>query len=183
MVGASVAWLHGGTDRADDPAACRVPGLPGRVGSGLHEDGFGLGSDHDVDSAEGFAVWVGKRLRLMHAPGEPRPDDKHGSPRWIVEDGRVVAGSCCVTSSMTRLGRSGRGCARRRVGAGWRGGPWARCSGKRETCGGNVCSSPAWPTTCPPRGPSSETAVSWGIRDGTNEPARHYWVETGWHAP
>ncbi|MDI1462748.1 GNAT family N-acetyltransferase [Catellatospora sp. KI3] len=61
-------------------------------GPGPHEDGFGLGPQDDVDSAEGFARWVGERNRLDHAPGEPCPPERHASARWIVEDGRVLGG-------------------------------------------------------------------------------------------
>ncbi len=59
-------------------------------GPGVHEDGFGLGPDDDVDSPAGFAAWVQERLRRTHPTGAPCPDEPHGSPRWIVEDGRVL---------------------------------------------------------------------------------------------
>jgi predicted acetyltransferase len=60
-------------------------------GPGPHEDGFGL-LDHEVDSAEGFAAWVRQRVRLAHPAGTPCPEEKHGSPRWIVEGGQVLGG-------------------------------------------------------------------------------------------
>ena len=57
-------------------------------GPGLHEDGFGLSADDDVDSPHGFAAWV---ARLEAQSGSTTPD---GAPRclyrWIVEDDRVV---------------------------------------------------------------------------------------------
>lgn len=59
-------------------------------GPGLHEDGFGLGEDDDVDSPDGFAAWVRQRIRLTHPAGQPCPDQQHGSPRWILEDGRIL---------------------------------------------------------------------------------------------
>ncbi|MEV7230554.1 GNAT family N-acetyltransferase [Polymorphospora sp. NPDC051019] len=59
-------------------------------GPGVHEDGFGLGTDDDVDSPAGFATWVHRRVRLTHPAGDPCPDEPHGSPRWIVEDGEVL---------------------------------------------------------------------------------------------
>lgn len=59
-------------------------------GPGLHEDGFGLGADDDVDSPGGFAAWVRQRTRLIHPAGTPCPGEPHGSPRWIVEDGRIL---------------------------------------------------------------------------------------------
>ncbi|MEV4410366.1 GNAT family N-acetyltransferase [Catellatospora sp. NPDC049609] len=61
-------------------------------GPGLHEDGFGLDADDDVDSPEGFAAWVHQRTRLAHAAGQPCPDEPHGSLRWLVEEGRVLGG-------------------------------------------------------------------------------------------
>lgn len=59
-------------------------------GPGVHEDGFGLNPDDDVDSPEGFAAWVNKRTRYVHPAGAPCPDEPHGTPRWIVEDGRIL---------------------------------------------------------------------------------------------
>jgi predicted acetyltransferase len=61
-------------------------------GPGVHEDGFGLAEEDDLDSHEGFAAWVQDRIRYTHAPGTPCPDVRHGSPRWIVEDGRLMGG-------------------------------------------------------------------------------------------
>ena len=61
-------------------------------GPGLHEDGFGLGPGDDVHSPEGFAAWVHERTRLTHPAGAPCPDEPHGSPRWLVEHGRVLGG-------------------------------------------------------------------------------------------
>jgi predicted acetyltransferase len=59
-------------------------------GPGMHEDGFGLCPDDDVESPEGFATWVGQRLRLNHPVGTPCPAEQHVSFRWIVEDGRIL---------------------------------------------------------------------------------------------
>lgn len=47
-------------------------------GPGLHEDGFGLGPDDDVESAAGFAAWI-ERLR-----------DRPARFWWIVEDDEVL---------------------------------------------------------------------------------------------
>src|SRR5689334_11252523 len=49
-------------------------------GPGLHEDGFGLGPDDDVDSHVGFAAWVAEL------------NTGAGVYRWIVEDGQVLGG-------------------------------------------------------------------------------------------
>lgn len=51
-------------------------------GPGLHEDGFGLGAEDDVDSGDGFAAWVHRRVRLTHPAGTPCPAGKH----WITLD-------------------------------------------------------------------------------------------------
>jgi predicted acetyltransferase len=68
--------------------------LPGRDdwGPGLHEDGFGIGAEDDLDSPDGFEAWVQDRLRLTHPPGMPCQPEQHASPRWIVEGGRVLGG-------------------------------------------------------------------------------------------
>ncbi len=49
-------------------------------GPGLHEDGFGLADTDDVESPDGFAVWV-ERVKAQDS-----------TCRWIVEDGRVQGG-------------------------------------------------------------------------------------------
>jgi predicted acetyltransferase len=77
-------------------------------GPGSHEDGFGLDPDDDVDSPEGFAAWVGQRIRLTHGAGEPCPAERHSSPRWIVEDGRVLGG-IVLRHHFDRLGQIGYG--------------------------------------------------------------------------
>lgn len=70
-------------------------------GPGLHEDGFGLGPDDDVDSAEGFAVWV-NRLRSLPA----------ARMWWIVEGDAVLGGIAlrtATTDKVLRLGHVGYG--------------------------------------------------------------------------
>ncbi|MFG2041675.1 GNAT family N-acetyltransferase [Dactylosporangium sp. NPDC048998] len=91
-------------------------------GPGLHEDGFGLGADDDVDSPGGFAAWVHQLVRLTHWAGEPCPDEKHGSPRWIVEDGEVLGGIVLRHIFDDKIGHIGYGIrplARRRGLASW----------------------------------------------------------------
>jgi predicted acetyltransferase len=91
-------------------------------GPGLHEDGFGLTADDDVDSPAGFAAWVRERLRLTHGAGEPCPEEQHSSPRWIVEDGRVLGGIALRHRFDNDLGHIGYGVrpsARRRGLAHW----------------------------------------------------------------
>ena len=91
-------------------------------GPGLHEDGFGLDVDDDVETPAGFAAWVHGRVRLTHPAGTPCPDGKHGSPRWIVEDGRVLGGIVLRHQFDERFGHIGYGLrpsARRRGVGSW----------------------------------------------------------------
>ncbi|MGX6600587.1 GNAT family N-acetyltransferase [Micromonosporaceae bacterium Da 78-11] len=91
-------------------------------GPGRHEDGFGLLPGDDVDSPDGFATWVRRVNRLTHPAGDPCPPEKHASPRWIVEDGRVLGGISLRHTFDNDLGHIGYGVrptARRRGLAGW----------------------------------------------------------------
>ncbi|MBU2666855.1 GNAT family N-acetyltransferase [Actinoplanes bogorensis] len=91
-------------------------------GPGLHEDGFGLGPDDDVESPEGFAAWVAGRLRGSHPTGTPCPPGPHATMRWIVEDGRIQGGIALRHVFDNQLGHIGYGVrpsARRRGLAGW----------------------------------------------------------------
>ena len=70
-------------------------------GPGLHEDGFGLTADDDVDSERGFSDWV-DQLR----------NDRLCTYRWMVE-GRRVLGGIAVRhgggAEIERLGHLGYG--------------------------------------------------------------------------
>ena len=69
-------------------------------GPGLHEDGFGIGQDDEVESAAGFAAWV-DRLRL-------RP----GRLWWIVEQDVVLGGIALrpfTNDDVLRIGHIGYG--------------------------------------------------------------------------
>ena len=91
-------------------------------GPGLHEDGFGLLAGDDVESPDGFATWVQRVVRFTHPAGTPCPKEKHSSPRWIVEDGRIVGGIALRHNFDDDYGRIGYGIrpsARRRGLAGW----------------------------------------------------------------
>ncbi|RAG86872.1 GNAT family N-acetyltransferase [Streptacidiphilus pinicola] len=59
-------------------------------GPGLHEDGFGVGPDDEVRSAEGFATWVA----LLEAESAPKAvaAGRGCTYRWIVEGDRVHGG-------------------------------------------------------------------------------------------
>jgi predicted acetyltransferase len=82
-------------------------------GPGLHEDGFGLGTDDDVDSHVGFATWVAQL------------NTGAGVYRWIVEDGQVLGGIVLRPKENEyvrwagHLGYGVRPSARRRGLAGW----------------------------------------------------------------
>lgn len=70
-------------------------------GPGLHEDGFGIGEDDDVESAEGFAAWV-SRIRSLPA----------ARMWWIVEGDAVLGGIALRTvtnAEVLRLGHVGYG--------------------------------------------------------------------------
>jgi predicted acetyltransferase len=89
-------------------------------GPGLHEDGFGLNLEDDVDSPDGFAAWVHERVRLTHLAGAPLPE--HGSPRWIVEDGQVLGAIALrhyFDDRIDHIGYGIRPSARRRGLASW----------------------------------------------------------------
>jgi predicted acetyltransferase len=91
-------------------------------GPGLHEDGFGLAADDDVETPSGFATWVQARLHLTHPAGAPCPPEKHASPRWIVEDGQILGAIALRHIFDDRLGHIGYGIrpsARRRGLATW----------------------------------------------------------------
>jgi predicted acetyltransferase len=69
-------------------------------GPGLHEDGFGISANDDVEIVDGFRVWVDalKRDRGLHW--------------WIIEDGRVVGGIALRAfddERVTQLGHVGYG--------------------------------------------------------------------------
>lgn len=96
-------------------------------GPGFHEDGFGIGPDDDVESAEGFAAWV-SRLRALPA----------ARMWWIVEGDAVLGGIALRTvtnDKVLRLGHIGYGVrpsARSRGVATWAVGallPRARAAG------------------------------------------------------
>jgi predicted acetyltransferase len=61
-------------------------------GPGLHEDGFGLGPDDEVDTPGGFAAWVAA-LNEKSDPVKNAAAGRAGATlRWIVEDDVVLGG-------------------------------------------------------------------------------------------
>jgi predicted acetyltransferase len=64
-------------------------------GPGLHEDGFGISVDDDVDSIEGFHAWI---ARIEQGSGELW---------WIVDDGKVLGGIALRAADDERVPRLG----------------------------------------------------------------------------
>jgi predicted acetyltransferase len=95
-------------------------------GPGLHEDGFGLLPEDDVDSTTGFTGWLG-RLEKQSDPATGLAEGQvHCTYRWIVEDDRVLGGIALrheLTAIMMResghIGYGIRPSARRRGLATW----------------------------------------------------------------
>jgi len=94
-------------------------------GPGAHEDGFGLHSSDEVDSAAGFAAWV---ARLTAQADRAKPVEAgrvHCTYRWIVEDGQVLGAIALrheLNERLILLGHIGYGIrpsARRRGLASW----------------------------------------------------------------
>lgn len=65
-------------------------------GPGLHEDGFGLAPDDDVETPEGFSAWV-DRLRSLPA----------ARTWWIVQGEAVLGGIALRTGTTERVLRMG----------------------------------------------------------------------------
>jgi len=148
-------------------------------GPGLHEDGFGLDAAADVDSPDGFAAWVHQRVRLTHPAGTPCPHEKHGSPRWIVEDGQVLGGIALRHVFDDRFGHIGYGIrpsARRRGLANWALGQMLRevraalrIDRVLILCrADNIASA---------RTIERNGGILEGIRDAEDGPVRRYWID------
>ena len=146
-------------------------------GPGPHEDGFGLAPDDDVDSPEGFAAWVQERVRTTHPAGEPCPDEQHSSPRWIVEDGRVLGGIALRHAFDDELGHIGYGIrpsARRRGLASWALGEMLREA--RALGLGRVLIHCLADNAGSARTIERNGGVLEGIRDFEHFSVRRYWV-------
>jgi predicted acetyltransferase len=61
-------------------------------GPGIHEDGFGLGAEDDVETDEGFAAWVRRMRPESDATVPPTPGQVPGTCWWIVEEAAVLGG-------------------------------------------------------------------------------------------
>ncbi|MBO4209264.1 GNAT family N-acetyltransferase [Micromonospora echinofusca] len=147
-------------------------------GPGLHEDGFGLGADDDVDSPEGFAAWVHERVRLTHPAGDPCPDERHGSPRWIVENGHILGGIALrhwFDDEIGQIGYGVRPSARRRGLASWALGEMLKEA--RVALGLDRVLIPCLADNiASARTIERNGGVLEGIRDTENGPVRRYWI-------
>ena len=154
-------------------------------GPGLHEDGFGVAEGDDLDSPDGFATWVHDRIRLTHPAGTPCPDEKHGSPRWIVEDGQVLGGIALRHKFDDDLGHIGYGVrpsARRRGLASWALGEML--AEARAALGLDRVLIPCLAdNVASVRTIEGKGGVLEGIRDTEHGPVRRYWIALGSPGP
>ncbi|WP_229405445.1 GNAT family N-acetyltransferase [Micromonospora sp. NBRC 110038] len=150
-------------------------------GPGLHEDGFGLRPNDDVDSPAGFAAWV---ARLVEAPAPDKPpaaERVRCTYRWIVEDDRVLGGIALqheLTGFLLRVaGQIGYGIrpsARRRGLATW---ALGRMLDEARTLGLDRVL-----ITCQPDNVASARTIERhggvldDVRDTELGPVRRYWV-------
>ncbi|MEU8004264.1 GNAT family N-acetyltransferase [Catellatospora sp. NPDC049111] len=148
-------------------------------GPGLHEDGFGIHADDDLDSPEGFADWVGRRLHLDHGAGAPCPAERHASCRWIVEDGQVLGGIAMRHRYDDDLGQIGYGVrpsARRRGLASWALGEMLREA--RTVLGLRRVLIPCLvDNLASARTIESQGGVLEGVRDAGHVRVRRYWID------
>jgi len=147
-------------------------------GPGLHEDGFGVAEEDDLDSPFGFATWVHDRIRLTHPAGTPCPDERHGSPRWIVEDGQVLGGIALRHRFDDDIGHIGYGIrpsARRRGLASWALGEML--GEARAALGLDRVLIPCLADNIASiRTIERNGGVFEGIRDTEHGPVRRYWI-------
>jgi predicted acetyltransferase len=147
-------------------------------GPGLHEDGFGLTPDDDVDSPDGFAAWVHRLVRLTHSVGTPCPAENHGSPRWIVEDGHVLGAIALRHNFNDQLGHIGYGVrpsARRRGLANW---ALAEMLGEARAALGleRILIHCLTDNLASAHTIERNGGVLEGIRDTDHGPVRRYWI-------
>ncbi|MBH0779298.1 GNAT family N-acetyltransferase [Nocardia bovistercoris] len=144
-------------------------------GPGAHEDGFGLRTSDEVESAAGFAEWVG---RLSE-------DARHDlcTYRWITEGDRVLGGIALrhgFSEFVSRAGHIGYGVrpsARRRGLAGWALGRMLDMAG--DLALERVLIVCAADNTASARTIEGNGGVLESIRDTEFGPARRYWITVG----
>ena len=147
-------------------------------GPGPHEDGFGLDDADDVSTPGRFAAWVDERLRRTHPAGTPCPEERHGSPRWIVEDGQVLGGIVLrhrLDDAVGHLGYGIRPSARRRGLAAW---ALAEMLVEARAALGvdRVLAVCLAENVASARTIERSGGVLDGVRDTDRGPVRHYWI-------
>jgi len=153
----------------------------GDWGPGPHEDGFGIGDDDDLESPAGFAAWVHGRVRLTHPAGTPCPEERHGSPRWIVEDGQVLGGIVLrhiFDDSVGHIGYGVRPTARRRGLASWALGEMLE-EARMALSVDRVLIPCLADNRASARTIERNGGVLQGIRDTEHGPVRRYWIVLG----
>ncbi|GAA1843649.1 GNAT family N-acetyltransferase [Asanoa iriomotensis] len=147
-------------------------------GPGLHEDGFGIWPDDDVESPDGFAAWVHQRNRLAHPPGTPCPAESHATCRWIVENGQVLGGIALrhiFDDDIGHIGYGVRPSARRRGLASWALGEMLEEA--RTALGLDRVLIPCLADNVASAGTIERNGgVLEGIRDAEHGPVRRYWI-------
>ncbi|UGT60475.1 GNAT family N-acetyltransferase [Nocardia asteroides] len=142
-------------------------------GPGVHEDGFGLRADDEVESAAGFAEWV---RRLAAESGGC-------AHRWIVADGEVLGGIALrygTSDAVLRAGHIGYGV---RPSARRRGVASRALAGMleiaRERGMGQVLLLCADGNVASARTIEKAGGVLESVRDTELGPARRYWIALG----
>jgi predicted acetyltransferase len=147
-------------------------------GPGLHEDGFGIWPDDDVESPDGFAAWVHQRTRLAHPAGTPCPAEKHATLRWIVTEGQVLGGIALrhiFDDDIGHIGYGVRPSARRRGLASWALGEML--TEARAALGLDRVLIPCLAdNVASARTIERNGGVLEGIRDTEHGPVRRYWI-------
>jgi predicted acetyltransferase len=81
-------------------------------GPGIHEDGFGLHPDDDVETQDGFTAWVQRLRQDSDTTGLAAGERDHATYWWIVE-GEAVLGAIALGHQLNdralRVGQIGYG--------------------------------------------------------------------------
>jgi predicted acetyltransferase len=81
-------------------------------GSGQHEDGFGLAEADDIETAEGFAKWIGRLVDQSNSTAAVDAGHARCSYRWIVDGTELLGGIALrheFTDFVARMGHVGYG--------------------------------------------------------------------------
>lgn len=81
-------------------------------GKGQHEDGFGLGETDEVETAEGFALWIDRLVNQSWSTIPFLAGQAHCTHRWIVDGTELLGGIALrheFTDFVERMGHIGYG--------------------------------------------------------------------------